>query len=107
MEPRVFRSKSLGASIFVHDEATISQLPDDAEEVLGDELNQLLPKAAINGIQYDVDAIRQSAYTEKVDPLISESLIKRAMGLTDEADALMQQAIVARSEIKSLYPKTE
>lgn len=54
----------------------------------------------------EIDALRRAAYSTDVDPLISESTIKRAIGDTAGADALLAQAIAAREAIQNRYPKT-
>lgn len=51
------------------------------------------------------DGLRRAAYTKEVDPLMAEAQIKRAMGLVEQADALMAQAIAAREAIQVRYPK--
>ena len=53
----------------------------------------------------EVDTNRRAAYATDVDPLLSEATIKRAMGLVEQADALIAQAIAAREAIKIRYPK--
>lgn len=53
----------------------------------------------------EVDTNRRAAYATDVDPLLAEATIKRAMGLVEQADALMAQAIAAREAIQVRYPK--
>lgn len=50
---------------------------------------------------------RQNLYRKVVDPLLNEATIKRAMGDTDAADALLQQAISERQRIQSENPWPE
>ena len=50
------------------------------------------------------DAARRSAYTSKVDPLLSEAVVKRLLGDIEEAVALETKALALRLEIQTEYP---
>ena len=47
---------------------------------------------------------RRDAYRSRVDPLINESILKRAMGHTAEADELLAEAIAQREAVQSELP---
>lgn len=47
---------------------------------------------------------RRDAYRSRVDPLINESILKRAMGHTAEADELLAEAIAQREAVQSDLP---
>lgn len=51
-----------------------------------------------------VEQARREAYRERVDPLVSESVLKRSQGLTSEADELLAAAIVQRQTIQGELP---
>jgi hypothetical protein len=54
-----------------------------------------------------VDAIREFLYSKKVDKLVSESVLKHNMEQVNEAESLMEQAIVLRGQIQVEYPYYE
>lgn len=47
---------------------------------------------------------RRDAYRSRVDPLINESILKRAMGHTAEADELLAEAIAQREAVQQEMP---
>lgn len=54
-----------------------------------------------------VEQSRREAYRERVDPLVNESTIKRAIGETQEADDLLAEAIAERETIQQEMPWPE
>lgn len=47
---------------------------------------------------------RRDAYRQRVDPLINESILKRAMGHTADADELLAEAIAQREAVQAELP---
>lgn len=52
-----------------------------------------------------IDAARKLAYSQEVDPLVIESMVKRQLGQTEEADTLLVSAAAKRGEIQVRFPK--
>lgn len=73
------------------------------------ELGVELPSNAIvnepeTSQRHQVEMARRYWYQKDVDPVVNESIIKRAMGDEQEADSLLQQAIARRQEIQASLP---
>lgn len=51
-----------------------------------------------------VELARRAAYGERVDPLVNESIVKRAMGETQAADDLLARAVAEREAIQMEIP---
>jgi hypothetical protein len=71
---------------------------DAVPEIDTDIQDVVIPESAIN-------EARRLAYSQEVDPLVIESMVKQQLGQVQEAADLMVAAAAKRIDIQGRYPK--
>lgn len=85
----------------------VSVISQDEYEQLLSSYNLWREELAAQQKQREIEQCEESrrvAYATRVDPLAIESVVKQAMGFEDEAQALLQEAVLERLAIQAEYP---